>query len=259
MNNLYEKIIKEEKINNQGCLMKIIEYNNASDIVVEFQDDYKAKVHSIYQHFANGSVKNPYYLSVYGVGITGNKYPININGEQAKEYVTWLHMIRRCFSHKEKNRITAYKNVTCCNEWILYENFYEWLHGQENFIKWLNGDRWCIDKDILIKGNKVYSPETCCLVPNNVNNLILKHEAGRGELPIGMTKHNNKIQVWCSNPFTGKCEPLGTYSTKEEAFSIYKSYKEDIIKRVANIEYSNGNITKKCYESLISYQIEIDD
>ena len=145
----------EEKYSNQECLMKIVEYNKATDIVVEFQDGYKARVHTNYNAFKKGMVVNPYYTSVYGVGIRGNKYPTKINGDMTKEYETWFQMIRRCFNKRERE--PTYKNVNCCDEWLLYENFYEWLHNQENFDRWLNGEKWTIDKDILVKGNKIYS------------------------------------------------------------------------------------------------------
>lgn len=239
--------------------MKIIEYNNATDIVVEFQDEYNAKVHTAYSAFKKCAVKNPYYPSVFEVGMIGSKYLATINKDSTKEYKTWIQMLRRCFSEKEKNRKPTYKDISCCNEWLLYENFYEWLHSQPNFDKWYNGNRWAIDKDILIKGNKIYSPNTCCLVPHNVNALFLKHDAARGGLPLGLTKHGKNIQVWCNNPFNGKCEPLGTYSTIEEAFKVYKLHKEDIIRQVAEIEYMNNNITKQCYNAMLNYKVEITD
>ena len=115
--------INEEKYNNQGCLMKIIEYNKASDIVVEFQDEYKAKVRSIYANFLSGSIRNPYYPSVYGVGMTGNKYSTKINDKHTKEYDTWASMLQRCFDDKCKEKQPSYKHVYCCDEWLLYEIF----------------------------------------------------------------------------------------------------------------------------------------
>lgn len=249
----------EEKCNNQGCLMKIAEYNKAIDIVVEFQDEHKARVHTNYNAFIKGMVENPYYTSVYGVGIRGNKYPTKINGSMTKEYSAWFQMIRRCFNKKEKEKHPTYQNVACCDEWLLFENFYEWLHGQENFNKWLNGDKWAIDKDILVKGNKTYSPETCCLVPQNVNVLFTKHDAARGDCPIGVIKHRDRYAARCMNPFIGKQITLGYRLTESSAFNVYKSYKENIIKQVARNEYLNGNITKACYEAMVNYEVEIDD
>ena len=110
-----------------------------------------------------------------------------------------------------------------------------------------------------MKKNKEYSPNTCCLVPQNVNCLFLKREALRGDYPIGVRYWNDGFMASCHNPFTDKNEIIGSYSTPERAFYAYKTYKEDIIKQVAEIEYKNNNITKECYESMMNYKVEIDD
>ena len=249
----------EIRLNNQGCLMKIVEYNNCKDIIVEFQDEHKGIVHTVYQAFYNGRVKNPYFNSVFGVARIGSKYPSRKNNVKLKEYILWHAIIERCFNHKTKEKYPKYKDITCCNEWLLYENFYEWLHAQENFDRWLSGYRWCIDKDILIKGNKVYSPETCCLVPDFVNILFIKADKMRGDLPIGVMKDRNKYRACCNDRFTGKVEYLGVYETVEEAFYTYKKYKENLIKKIAQEEFSKGNITKQCYDSMMNYEVDIDD
>lgn len=251
--------IGEINVNNKGYLMKIIEYANRSNIIVEFQDEYKAKVHTSYQMFLIGNVKNPYAPSVCGVGMVGDKYPARIKHENTKEYKVWHNMLRRCFNEKEKEKRPTYQNVSICKEWLLFENFYEWLHSQSNFNKWYDGFRWSIDKDILIKGNKVYSPETCCLVPNNINTLFERKESQRGKYPIGVSKTKNGYSATCSNPYDNTITWLGTYYTVKEAFNAYKKYKESLIKQIAKSEYSKGNITEECYNAMLKYEVEIDD
>lgn len=189
----------------------------------------------------------------------GNKYLSKINGNIAKEYNAWSGMLARCFSKKKKDEHKTYQDVTCCEEWLLYDNFYEWLHSQDNFDKWLNNDGWHLDKDILIKGNKIYSPETCCLVPMNVNLLFVRNETTRGKLPIGVCKNRNWFSSCCNNPITNKYEYYGLYNTKEEAFLEYKKHKEDIIKQVAGLEYNKSNITEQCYNAMMNYVVEIND
>jgi hypothetical protein len=259
MNKKNERL-NETNINNQNYIMKIIQYNNKRDILVEFQDEYKGIVHTNYHNFKVGLVKNPYHPSVCnGMGIVGNKYPIHVDHKNIKEYQSWMDMLKRVF----KPKYPTYKDVTCCNEWLLYENFYEWLHSQENFDKWLNGERWAIDKDILVKGNKIYSPDTCCLVPHEINTLFVKSEKTRGEYPIGVSKRNDR------NGFQAKIiygkknnkakSTLYNYSTVEEAFNAYKFSKESYIKQLAQEEYDKNNITKRCYNAMMNYQVEITD
>lgn len=256
--NPFEKI-DEERLNNQNCPMRIVEYIDANNITVEFQDKYKAMVHTGYGNFKKGNVKNPYYTSVCGVGMLGEKYPAKINGKHTKEYKAWSAMLNRCFG--KNYELPTYVGVICCEEWLLFENFYEWLHSQSNFDKWLNGDRWALDKDILVKGNKIYSPKTCCLVPMNINGLFTNRRNYRGGLPVGVgiNKKTNKYVAVCNNPFTNKGEHLGTYDTIEGAFKAYKMRKESYIKQVAQIEYDKGNITKQCYDAMMKYEVEITD
>lgn len=251
-----------KNLNNQGYCMKVIEYNNARDVVVEFQDQYKAQVHTDYRMFETGMVRNPYHPHIYDVGITGNKFYIFKNNKILKEYNTWRKVLERSFDQKTKEKHPTYKDVTCCDEWLLYENFYEWLHEQPNFERWLNGDRWAIDKDILVKGNKVYSPNTCCLVPQRINSLFTKHDKNRNNLPIGVDKiSKDKYRAQCGD-FLSKNKKninLGYYSTPDEAFQAYKQYKENYIKQVAQEEYEKGNITKRCYEAMMNYEVEVTD
>lgn len=246
-------------INNQGCLMKIIEYNNCDDIVVEFQDDYKYKKHATYDRFIKGQIWNPYLPTICEVGIVGDKYKTSINGKFTKEYVTWHNILVRCYDEKIKKNHQTYIKAKCCKDWLCFENFYEWLHRQPNFDKWLNGNSWAIDKDILVKGNKEYSPNTCCLVPQNINSLFTKRDLSRGQYPVGVYKKDNKFISQCQNPFDRTQKNLGYYDTSIEAFYAYKKYKEDLIKYIAKEEFGNGNITRQCYEAMMNYQVEITD
>ena len=108
--------INVEKYNYQNCIMKCVQYNHANDIIIEFQDNYKGKVHTNWNNFKIGSVKNPYFPEVYDIGICGNKYPIRDwdNGMVTQEYFLWRGMIRRCFDLKTNQKNEAYQDVTCC-------------------------------------------------------------------------------------------------------------------------------------------------
>lgn len=249
----------EIRSNNRGTLMKIIVYNNNSDIIVEFQDKYKAKVHTGYKEFLIGNVKNPYDKTVLNVGMIGEKYPTSKNQKGTKEYLAWNHMLVRCFDEKFKDKQPTYKDVICCEEWLLFDNFYEWLHSQENFEKWYNSEDCGLDKDILSKRNKLYSPETCCLVPKMINELFTKRDNYRGNFPIGVNEKDGGFQVRCSNPITKEREYLGYYKSVQDAFRVYKKRKEEIIKQVAQIEFNKGNINRRCYEAMMGYKVEITD
>lgn len=245
--------------NNQSCLMKIVEYNSATDIIVEFQDDNKARVHTRWDHFQEGAVKNPYYKDIYGIACPGNKVKLT---DTKREYQAWVDMLRRCYDEKYLIDKPTYVGCNVCDEWTNYENFYIWIINQENYDKWKSDTTFHVDKDILFKHNKVYSPKTCCLVPNNVNTLFVKSDGIRGVYPIGVSEHykdSGTYMARCNNPLIHKNILLGIYSSPNDAFMAYKKYKETLIKTIAEEEYKKQNIIQSCYNAMMNYEVEITD
>lgn len=260
--NAYKDRLYFENVNFQGVLMKVVEYNGTRNVVVEFQDEYKHRKKVQWIDVLRGDIKNPYYPSVCGVGMIGVKYPSRIDRNVTTEYKMWYSMLMRACNNEYKEKHPTYKDVKCCKQWLLFENFYEWLHSQENFEQLVNNNiRMELEKDILVKGNKTYSPDTCCLVPKYVNTLFTKRDRNRGNEPIGVFK--NKYG-YSAKIIYGKHENKSKstryyYPTLEEAFYAYKESKENYIKRVAQEEYEKKNISKTCYEAMMNYEVEITD
>lgn len=250
----------EKKLNNQGCLMEIVKYNNANDIIVQFDNIKTNIIHSIYSSFKSGNINNPLYPSVYGIGITGNECPCMNGKDKLKEYRTWVGILERCTKNNQRPRSKAYKDCTVSDEFLYYPNFYKWITSQENYQVWKNTPNFAVDKDILCKGNKTYSPDKCCLVPNRINNLIKLNKARRGNELIGITKSSSgKYIAQCWNGVLKKNIRLGVYDNDIDAFIAYKQYKENLIKSTAETEYKNGVISKACRDALLKYEVEITD
>lgn len=167
-----------------------------------------------------------------------------------KAHRTWQSMLSRCYSESYRRKFTSYIGCTVCNEWLTFSNFKKWF--EEHYV-----DGWELDKDILVKGNKVYSPETCCFVPQEINRLLTKAKKRRGKYPIGVSKHYNSFVAYCQQGLGQRRERLGKFSTPEEAFVSYKKAKENIIKSIA--EKYKGRIEEKVYNSLMDYKVEITD
>lgn len=116
---------------------------------------------------------------IYGVGINDSKSTY-IEGKRCKYYVTWKSMLQRCYSLKYKNKNPTYANCSVCDEWLTFSNFKAWMVKQN----WEGKD---LDKDILIEGNKIYSPETCFFISRRINTLLNVSKKRIGSLPLGVT------------------------------------------------------------------------
>ena len=262
--------IGETNINKEDCVMKIVEYNNCDDIIIQFEDEYKYRLHTRYEHFKNGECKNPFYPSVCGHGYLGVDKNGNVpktrefkdgKSVRTQEYHKWQNMLQRCFDNKLKEKNPTYKDVTCCERWLCFANFLEDFEVLKQEYNWNVDEKLQLDKDILHKGNKIYSLENCVLVPDYINFLFIKNDTKRGEYPIGVSyrKDRKKYQAFCN--INGKQISLGYYNTIEEAFNAYKIAKENEIKKIANECVSKGYIVKdsRLYKAMINYQVEIDD
>lgn len=247
-----KKRIGESNVSFEGYVIKIIDYKNAHDIIVEFQDKYKTQIKSEYKTFKKGNIRNPYHPTVCGVGHIGNTIT-TINGKRKQSYVCWANMLSRCYSQNDSKYI-YYKDCSVCDEWLCYANFEKWWNN--NYYE-INGERMNLDKDILIKGNKLYSPNTCMLVPARINTLFVFNKNVRGDLLIGVyyDKKHNKYVAHCK--LGEKRKTIGYADTEKDAFILYKNAKEQEIKRVAQLY--KDIIPDKLYKAMINYIIEEGD
>ena len=245
----------EENYNSFGSKMVITKYNNKDDIDVYFPEYNWTFEHTRYGDFKKGKIKCVYESRTYGVGYLGEgKYKSKENGKKTKCYETWHSMLQRGYDDNFKRKRSTYKECEVCEEWHNFQTFAHWYN--DNYYE-IPGERMHLDKDILCKGNKVYSRDTCVFVPQRINSLFIKCDKSRGNDPIGMTlRPSGNYQVYCKNGY-GKSDYLGVYFNKEEAFRVYKQYKEKIIKQVAD-EYKEY-IPQKLYEAMYNYEVEIDD
>lgn len=259
-NDNLENRLDEINYNKFGSKMIIKEYRNSLDVDIYFPEyDWIAK-NVQYSNFKNGKIKCPYERSICNVGYLGEgEYKATENGEITRVYNTWNNMLQRCYSEKLHRRESTYENCRASEEWLNFQNFGEW--DEDNYYE-VEGEKMCLDKDILIKGNKIYSPDTCIYVPQTINTLFVKCNKSRGNYPIGTYLYRNgKYVAQCCliNPKTGKSKikHLGYYTTQQEAFKVYKQFKERNIKEVA--DYYKSKIPTKLYDALYNCEIEITD
>ena len=172
----------EERTNNFGSKMVIKEYRNSKDIDVYFPEYNWMTKNKEYQNFKRGNIKCPYEPRYFDIGYLGEgKYTVSENGKNKKEYKIWHSMIKRCYDPKYQEKHSTYKGCIVEDYLLNFQNMGEWI--EENYYK-IPGETMCLDKDILHKGNKIYSRETCIFLPERINNLFFKSDKARGKCPI---------------------------------------------------------------------------
>jgi len=190
---------------------------------------------------------------VYGAGVNDWIGVVKVGGKLIMEYVLWKNMLKRCFYEGYKQNQPTYQDVTCSKEWLSMTKFIEDVSQMRGYG--LSG--WALDKDILQKGNKLYSKETCCFVPAEVNLLLIKSDNSRGEYPVGVCFHKATGKFMAYLTINGKQKHLGYFTTPEEAFQVYKLAKEAYIKVVA--QQWQHLLDERVYQALLDYEVNIDD
>ena len=188
---------------------------------------------------------------VYGVATLDTSFASNVDDITKEAYVAWYNMLQRCYSKKYQESCLTYKGCTACKEWLLFSNFLSWF--KDNHIS-----GYALDKDLLVSGNKMYSPDTCCFVPKEINSLITTRvkKSGRFGKGISVTK-NGKYVAFINKK--SKTYNLGHFDTIEEAFNAYKIAKVAHVREVADIYYKDGKITKEVYDALYRYEPKFKD
>lgn len=228
----------------------VVEYINNKNVSVMFLDTgYVTKTTT--KEINNGSIMDRLKPSVNGVGIIGVKYKSKEScNKTKKEYALWNSMLERCYSKTNRAKFVAYDGCSTSENFKRYEFFYEWCQDQVGFKCGYE-----LDKDLLIKGNKLYSENTCLFLPKEVNAAISLKKSQRSKFLIGVRKRGEHFSARysCFN----KGVEFGKFSTEIEAFLAYKKAKEDYLKSLA--EKYMKSIDYRAYKALINYCVETTD
>ncbi len=179
---------------------------------------------------------------LYGVGINDADYVVKkiVNGKTVTciFYKKWSNMIKRCYSELYQKSKPSYVGCKVCDEWLTFSNFKRWMEKQD----WQGKE---LDKDILVKGNKVYSPDTCCFVDSLTNHFTMDSAASRGLYPTGVHyyKAYGRFMARCNDPFSSNNhgEYLGYFDTPEEAHEAWRSKKHEHAQKIASMQ-SDENV-----------------
>lgn len=231
----------------------VLEYHRHNHVVVKFLETGYITTVSM-GNLRKGNCRDKLLPMVFGVGIVGDEITRTSTGTHTKEYALWVNMLSRCYNVKVKNKSQKYSTCKVSENFKYFPYFKEWCNKQIGFGK----EGWQLDKDILIKGNVLYSEHTCTFIPQEINKLFTMRESKRGDYPLGVhkvvsVKEQYQAQFWKDS----KLQYLGQFDTPEQSFLAYKQQKELRVKEVAN--KWKEQIDVRVYEALMNWVVEISD
>lgn len=201
----------------------------------------------------SGLVKDKLSPEIYGLGYYGNgNFTTTLPKADSEKYLEiWHTMFKRCYSKKVHETHKTYVGCSVSPEWHDFQNF-------ASFCTLYRKDSWQLDKDLLIKGNKIYGPDTCVWLPIEINSCIKTNKSRRGECLIGVKPSylGNCYEARCRDT-DGKQKMLGKFSTEAEAFDTYKIFKESVIKQKANVW--KNDLDPRAYNALMNYNVYRED
>ena len=206
------------KSNNCGWF-EVIEYTNHKEVMVKFEKTGYV-TSSTSGNIRGGMVKDRLLPSVYGMGFIGEgKYA---SKRKDKANSTWWGMLSRCYNEKYQEKCPTYKGCFVNKEWLNFQNFAKYY--EDNYK-----EGYQLDKDLLFKGNKEYSSETCVFVPQYLNKFTLDSSAKRRKFLVGVTLCSySKLKPYRASIRSAALNSrihLGLFATEEEAYQVWLSAK----------------------------------
>lgn len=190
---------------------------------------------------------------VFGVGINDwDCRTVMDNGHPIPEYKLWKTVLLRCFGDKNSKILSTYGGVSCDESWLSMRKFIEDVSSIGNYDMAVNSD-WAIDKDILIPKNRIYSIDTVCFVPKQINNSYKNYNRESG-LPCGVYSCTNSSTFFAKISIDGRQKYLGTFNCPEDASNAFKIEKEKYVKLLA--DRWKGVISENVYNSMVSYNFD---
>lgn len=241
-----KKVVKTKDIavgdifdTNEGGSVTVIEVLRGDKVLIKHNDEFGYEVEVEKIRLLRGTIKNPYHRSVQGVGYHGvGKYKTQVDKVLDLAYKKWRAMMTRNYYYDYENKFSSYKDCYVADEWHNLQTFSDWYYNQ---VGWDKGFE--LDKDLLSDGSKVYSPETCCLIPREINTAIVSltnsdsimgyHERRKGVFEVRMRS------------IAGSCR---SFYDKDEAVEYYKELKKTCLNNL--IAEWDGKVDKKVMDKL---------
>lgn len=172
-----------------------------------------------------------------------------MDGRRTGAYRTWFNMLIRCYCPEVQKKHPTYIGCTISRDWQDFQDFAAWYYNQP-----YSDLGYELDKDLLIPNNKIYSPDTCCFVPSELNSLLTDGAAARGAQPQGVYFFKSRLKYRSQMNKNGKLVCLGCFNCPNEAHQAYKTAKEAYVKEKA-LEWQD-RIADDVFQALMNWALD---
>ena len=235
---------------NQGGSCVVVQYIDYKNVVIEFQDQYRYTATVSADSLLRGRFKNPYHPNVFGVGYIGiGSAIVSTNRKASIEYRTWASMLKRCYNEDYLSKYPTYRGCTVCDEWHNFQVFSKWLLGNR-----YHGLGYELDKDLLAVNSKVYSPNTCVLIPQQINKILTSSGAARGKYPLGVSRNKRRGVFQAHLRMNSQPTNLGSFDCPKDAHEAYVIAKEAYVKETA-LEWKD-RIDPRAFSALMNWRVQ---
>lgn len=231
---------------------EIIYYGSVEDVLIRFHNTgYVTK--SGMQRIRAGGVVDKLAPTSYGVGYFGEN-PLavcQVDGKKSKEYVLWQSMMQRCYSSVRHDASPNYIGCSVSDYFKSFGNFYDWCQSQDGFKL----DGWALDKDLLFKGNTMYSEDNCVFLPSHINTFLVKPPKPNktGYIGVSYVEKDKRYKAVISK--YGKQMPSKYFKTAEEASNEYVKLKKQHAVELA--DQHKDNLDVRAYHGLCNYEPDV--
>lgn len=240
--------IRKNSFGDDFEVLELLKYGRCN---VKFLDEFKYIKNVDIKFAEKGTIRNPYSKSVRGVGYLGvGDY--NSNSMGGKIYRAWSGVLERSSSIKFKEKYKSYKNVTVCEEWYNFQVFAKWF--DDNYPKHIDGIKFELDKDLLQRDmeDKIYSPETCLLLPKRINGFMVNLQIDNKSGHAGVYYYPKRSKWWAMtrSQDTKRTMILGVFETKEEAIVCYSENRNRMAEELKDYMRSLGYLKEEIIQLL---------
>lgn len=243
------KVAVGKKFRNiKGYHFTVVDYENYNRVKIRFDEPKVSYKYTCSANILTGKIANPYHKIASGVGFMGEGlYQVENDPKLKKVLSLWRAILKRCYESGTNKTYKTYEDCTVHEDWHNFQNFAAWYVNHEYY-----GFGYDLDKDLLVRGNKVYSAETCCMLPHQLNTSLPIVRGNNNERSVGVYKNRqNKYQVAVTKD--GKRVSLGVYITDVEASDVYKDFKRKVLVDLA--EKWKYLVAVDVYESLLNFEV----